>query len=136
MTENAGWQASQPRDGRVRHLHFALAGFVMCGVLLQAALAGRHIGNDAPIALHGTIGNAVFLAQAALVAVVVLRHAPRPTIVIALALLVLLVSQIGLGYAARNAPNAVAWHILNGVALFGIASVQLSRSRSNLGADR
>jgi prepilin signal peptidase PulO-like enzyme (type II secretory pathway) len=126
--------AAQPESRSARRrqspgrVEFVLAGFVVVGVLVQAALAGRHIGEDASISLHGVLGNVVFGFQVALVAVAVARRATSSALVIAVLILGLLVGQIGLGYAGRDATGAVAWHVLNGVALFGLASVQLARS--------
>lgn len=112
-------------------LEFVLASLVVVGVLVQAALAGRHIGEDASISLHGVVGNAVFALQVALAAVAIARRATRSALVMAVLLLGLLVGQIGLGYAGRDTTGAVAWHVLNGVAVFGLAAVQLARSWSS-----
>ena len=113
----------------------ALSGLVVAGVLLQAALAGRHIGEGASISLHGTVGNVVLMLQFVVVAALAARRAPSAALVIAGLLLGLLVTQIGLGYMGRDAARVVTWHVLNGVALFGLASVQLARYWPGSGQD-
>ena len=127
---------SAHRNPRAGQIKFVLAGLVVMGVLVQAALAGRHIAEDASISLHGTLGSIVFALQVALVAVAMAQRATRSALVIAVLLLGLLVGQLGLGYAGRDATGAVAWHVLNGVALFGLASVQLARSWPRTGDPR
>jgi hypothetical protein len=107
-------------------VEFALAGLVVAGLLLQTALAGRHIGEGASISLHGAVGNAVLIVQFVVMAALALRRAPHAVLVSAGLLFGLLVAQIGLGYMGRDTATVV-WHVFNDVALFGLASVQLAR---------
>jgi hypothetical protein len=94
---------------------------VAFGVLVNAFIAGRALIGDWDILVHGIIGNGVFvLAVIALVLAVVLR-AGRVTIVAAALLAGLVFAQVGLGYSGRNSPDAMAWHIPNGVLIFGLA---------------
>ncbi len=115
---------------RSNKVETALAGAVLLGVLVQAVLAGQHIALDGPITLHGIIGSGVFTFQLVLVAMLVLRRATRAAIVTAGLLVLLLIAQIGLGYAARGSHDLVALHIPLGVALFGVATWQLAVIRS------
>lgn len=110
-----------------RHLLLIFAALVVLGVLVQAALAGRHIGVAASISLHGVLGNVVFSLQLAVVALAVRHRSTPPLLLIAVPLLLMLAAQIGLGYAGRDAAGPVTWHVLNGVALFGLAAVQFAR---------
>jgi hypothetical protein len=94
---------------------------VAFGVLVNAFIAGRSLIGDWDILVHGIIGNGVFVfAVLALVLAVVLR-AGRTTVAAAALLAVLVFAQVGLGYSGRNSPDAVAWHIPNGVLIFGLA---------------
>jgi hypothetical protein len=91
------------------------------GVLVNAFIAGRTLIGEWDIVVHGIIGNGVFvLAVVALVLAVVMR-AGRATIGVAAALAVLVFAQIGLGYSGRESADALAWHIPNGVAIFGLS---------------
>ncbi len=116
------------RSGGV--VEVTLAALVFVGVLAQAALAGQHIAFESSITLHGVIGNAVFAFQAILVASAVFKKMSSEAKLIVAAMLVLLAAQTGLGYAGREAEGLVAWHIPLGVALFGLATLQLARIRS------
>jgi hypothetical protein len=118
---------SAPQTRQGGRVEPALASLVVAGVLLQAALAGRHIADDASISLHGAVGNAVLIGQFAVMAALARRRAPYAALVSAGLLFGLLVAQIGLGYMGRDTARVVAWHVFNGVALFGLASVQLAR---------
>ncbi len=120
------------RSQRVGSTEYGLAVVVGLGVLAQAMLAGRHIAFDTSITLHGIIGNGVFTLQAIVTGLLVLRKASTTLKVIAGSFLVLVVAQIGLGYVARNVDAAVAMHIPLGVALFGVAGLQIDRIRQTV----
>jgi hypothetical protein len=120
------------RSQRVGSTEYGLAVVVGLGVLAQAMLAGRHIAFDTSINLHGIIGNGVFTLQAIVTGLLVLRKASTTLKVIAASFLVLVVAQIGLGYVARNVDAAVAMHIPLGVALFGVAGLQIDRIRQTV----
>lgn len=89
--------------------------------LLQAFLAGRYLFGSWGIAVHGVVGNGVFVLSA----VLVVAHAvpPRDPRALALAsvLAALVTVQIGLGYAGRTSLDAAAWHVPNGLLTFGLA---------------
>ncbi|VAW05990.1 hypothetical protein MNBD_ACTINO02-1053 [hydrothermal vent metagenome] len=108
---------------------YGLAVVIGLGVLAQAMLAGRHIAFDSSITLHGIIGNGVFTLQAVLAGLLILRRTSTSLKVIAGFFVVLLVMQTGLGYVARSVDAAAAMHIPLGVALFGVAGLQIDRIR-------
>ena len=117
----------------------ALAALTAALVLIQALLAGRGWFLDADlIRVHGYVGNAVFLAvvaQAGLAVALGPRGALRSQLLlVAGAIAVLAVAQIGLGYAGRDSAEAAAWHVPNGVLIFGLTAYHLallSRLRSD-----
>ena len=129
-TEQTPAPVAATPDRRSNTVENALAAVVLLGMLVQAVLAGRHIALDGPITLHGIIGSTVFVLQLILVAMLFLRRATRAAIITAGLVTVLLVAQIGLGYAARGSHDLVALHIPLGVALFGVATWQLAAIRS------
>lgn len=95
---------------------------LIVAVLLQAILAGRGWFLDGDIIkVHGYVGNATFLLTVALA--MLGRAATRSIrVVVPLALLVILTTiQIGLGYAGRDTAAAAAWHVPNGVLIFGLS---------------
>jgi hypothetical protein len=97
-------------------------------VLVNAVIAGRTLIGEWDIVVHAIIGNAAFvLALAALVLALVTR-ADRATVVVAGLLTVLVFAQVGLGYSGRESLDARAWHIPNGVAIFGLAVWAAARS--------
>ncbi|MEZ4570161.1 MAG: hypothetical protein R2849_07510 [Thermomicrobiales bacterium] len=51
-------------------------------------------------------------------------------------LLIAVISQIGLGYSARNNVSLLSWHIPSGVAIFGFAGRHAARVRFALQAGR
>jgi hypothetical protein len=93
-------------------------------VLLQALLAGRWIGklDEDYLNLHEIVANLVFLAVLALGGLAIALGVPAAwkTRFVGLhaLLVVLVVAQIGLGYGSRE---AIAWHVPNGVLIFGLA---------------
>lgn len=112
-------------------LNRKLAWIVTVVVLAQAVIAGRsnRLFGSWDIGVHGVLGNIAFAASAALltvVSMVILRGGadPRPDrrpLFAALALVLVLSAQLGLGYAGRESLDAAAWHIPIGVLAFGLA---------------
>jgi hypothetical protein len=98
-------------------------------------LAGRGWFLDGDvIKIHGYVGNATFLLAVAL-ATLGLAATRSIRVVLPLALLVILTTvQIGLGYAGRDSATAAAWHVPNGVLIFGLsvlAAVSALRASAN-----
>ena len=60
----------------------------------------------------------------------IVARANKATIGVAAAIVVLMTLQIGLGYSGRDSADAAAWHIPNGVAIFGLAVYQVSQARA------
>lgn len=100
-------------------------------ILVQALLAGRgwFINYDL-IATHGWVGNATFLVvivQVVLAFIAWRQHlAGVVELGLSVALLLLVVSQIGLGYSGRESATAAALHIPNGVLIFGVTTALLT----------
>lgn len=93
-------------------------------VLVQAALAGRHLFQGSSIAVHGYIGNASFTLGIVIAVLVGLtRNAPWWLLALATAVLAGLFGQTGLGYVGRESAAAASWHIPLGVTIFGLATV-------------
>ena len=104
-----------------------VAGLFAALVLAQALLAGRGWFLDRDlIEVHGYVGQAVALVavlQAALVFAAVGPVGGRaPIVVLSVAILLLVFVQIGLGYAGRESADAAAWHVPNGVLIFGLST--------------
>jgi len=118
------------RPGLLQPLRI-VAGVVALLVIVQAVFAGRgqFVDNDM-LTLHGQIGNLTFLmvlAQVALAFAAGIRTPVRGAVVgTSVALLVLVVVQIGLGYSGREGGEAAAWHIPNGVLIFGLTMTMMS----------
>lgn len=109
-----------------RRAYPLLTAVVSLLVLVQAVLAGRALFGSWSITVHGVVGNATFALAAALVVVAAVGRVGRHEVAVAVALAVVLMAQIGLGYAGRDSAEAAAWHIPNGVLAFGLAAHQLT----------
>ena len=100
-------------------------------ILVQALLAGRgwFIDYDL-IATHGWVGNATFLVVIGQVVLAFVawrqRLAGGVELGLSVMLLLLVVSQIGLGYGGRESASAAALHIPNGVLIFGVTTALLT----------
>jgi hypothetical protein len=92
------------------------------GVLVNAAIAGRTLVGEWDILVHGIIGNGVFVLSVLALLFAVATGATRATIAATAVLLVLVFAQVGLGYSGRENLDARAWHIPNGVAIFGLST--------------
>lgn len=95
-------------------------------VLLQAFLAGRGLYGDIDFFdAHEIVANLVFLlavVQLVLAFLATRSSAGRRMLIgLSAVLLVLTVAQIAMGYQISDEPEAGAWHILNGVTIFGLA---------------
>jgi type IV secretory pathway VirB2 component (pilin) len=100
-------------------------------ILLQAVLAGRGQFVDRDfIALHGHTGNVVVVVavvQFGLTLLAGLRGRLRVGLLAMTGLLAgLIVLQTGLGYMGRTLMEAAAWHIANGVLIFGLSVSNIS----------
>jgi hypothetical protein len=113
------------RPSLVQALRF-VARLVMLVILVQAFFAGRglFLDNDL-IDVHGGLGNLtalLVLVQAALVLFAGLRGSTRtPLLITSLLLVVLVFVQLALGYSGRDGGQAAAWHVPNGVLIFGLS---------------
>jgi hypothetical protein len=93
-------------------------------VLVQAILAGRGWFVDLDlIEIHGYLGNAVFLIAILQVALAVGVGLRGPRLAASAVIVILVFAQVGLGYAGRESAVSAAWHIPNGVLIFGLAAV-------------
>ena len=108
-----------------RRTYAVLVGAVAALVLVQAVLAGRALFGSWSITVHGVLGNVTFAATLATAAAAVAARAGRHAIVVAVALVLAVTAQVGLGYVGREHAEAAAWHIPNGVLAFGLAVHQL-----------
>ena len=104
-----------------------VAALVGLSVFVQAIFAGQGLFIDTDnLDIHGMLGNLTLLlvlAQAGLVFFAGFRGRDRASFLIrSLALLILVVAQLGLGYSGRDGGNAAALHIPNGVAIMGLAA--------------
>lgn len=107
------------------HAHRITAVALAAVVLLQAVVAGQAVFGDWEIRVHGWMGNASFGLGVLLIWSGRRARAGRVAAGTAAALVVLMVvlmvAQIGLGYAGRTSPEAASWHVPLGVAIFGLA---------------
>jgi hypothetical protein len=109
-------------------LYYRIAAVLMVAlVLLQALLAGRGWFDDHDyFDIHEIVANIVFLNAIVLLGLAIAIGAPsawRVTLVAPAAMLVVLVvAQIALGYQLRDGSGeAGAWHVPNGVLIFGLS---------------
>lgn len=100
-------------------------------VLIMAILGGRFFISPSVIEVHGYIGNFVFLLVVGFAALLYLSKPGGPLGKILLGLTVLtvllVVSQIGLGYSGRESVRAMSLHIPVGVLIFGICAAILAQ---------
>jgi len=91
----------------------------------QALIAGQHLFGSWGIGLHAGLGNAAFAVAVLTTAVAFMKLGDRPLQVVGVLMLVLLTSQIGLGYSARESQAAAALHVPLGVLTFAAMTYQL-----------
>jgi hypothetical protein len=106
--------------------HVALAYVMPVLVLVQAALAGRHLFEGSSISVHGVLGELTFALTVVGVVLAVVRRCDGLVFAVAVALLALAFAQVGLGFVGRETAAAAAWHIPVGVAIFGLTTYQLA----------
>jgi hypothetical protein len=136
---------SEPRSGLWTALKI-IAAITPLLVLVQAFLAGRGLFADNEyingdyIDIHGFVANIILLvaiAQAVLAYLAMARgYTTRTLLGVSIAIVVLVVVQIGLGYAGDDGGNAAAWHIPNGVLIMGLGIVGHMLTRTPAGAVR
>ncbi len=92
-------------------------------VLVQAAMAGNsdRLFGQWSIVAHGVVGQTSFALAIVGLVIAVVGRLGKPIVVVSAVLVALMTLQIGLGYAGRTSLEAAAWHIPNGVAIFGLA---------------
>ena len=105
-------------------------------VAAQAVIAGQHIFGDWGIGVHAALGNAAFTIALLIAAVSWWKLDSAPLRIVALAIVVLVSAQIGLGYSSRDSENAAALHIPLGVAVFGAVVYQILAAWPTLIAQR
>jgi hypothetical protein len=132
-TETSGSAVLASRLQRPRLVpYYRIAAILMVAlVLVQAFLAGRGWFVDPDyIDVHEVVANVVFLNALALLGLAIAIGAPATWRIALIApnalLVVLVVAQIGLGYGGRESSEAAAWHIPNGVLIFGLSVFLLS----------
>lgn len=103
--------------------HRGLAVTLVVLVLLQAVIAGQALFGGWAIDLHGWIGNGAFALGVVLIVLAVRSGVGKGGTLVAVALVVAMFVQTGLGYAGRTALGAASWHVPLGVATFGLAVV-------------
>jgi hypothetical protein len=92
------------------------------GVLVNALIAGRYLIGEWDIEVHGIIGNIVFVLALAVLGLAVYLRQGRAAVITAAVLVILVFAQVGLGYSGRDSLGARAWHIPNGVLIFGLTT--------------
>ncbi len=103
-----------------------VAGIIALLILGQATLAGQFEHNGADLkGVHAMMGNILFmLALIQLALAWLTRDSWRYRMVIwSVLVLLLIVTQIGLGYGSRDSGDAAAIHIPLGVFLFSLSSI-------------
>jgi len=107
-----------------------VAHVVVVLVLVQAVLAGRGQFNDSFKNWHEMVGNLVLLlalAQFVLLFVAGVGGAMKRALLgTSLLLFVLIIAQLGLGYAGRDHREMQALHLPNGVLVFGLGVANVS----------
>jgi hypothetical protein len=103
-------------------VYIAVATLFTALVLLQAAIAGRGWFKDYDLFdLHGLMANVIFIVAIAQLALSYATAGRGPLLYLTAAILILVVVQVGLGMAIEDSANAGAWHVPNGVLIFGLA---------------
>jgi hypothetical protein len=120
-----------------------IATVIAVGIVVQALLAsqGFYEGKPGLITGHGHLGNALFLLAAILTVIAFIAAARslvgRNVAVLAVAVTLFMIAQIGLGYTGRTEATAMAWHLPNGVLLMGLATMlAVTLWNGNTGVDR
>lgn len=140
MTVDRGSTILSPaaRQGFAQVLRY-VAPLIPLSILVQAIFAGQGLFVDTDsFDIHGGLGSLTLLLaliQAVLVFFAGFRgRGAGVALGVSLALVALLIVQLGLGYSGRDGGNAAAWHVPLGVAIFGMSVGNistLSRLRSD-----
>jgi len=99
-------------------------------VLVQAFLAGRAwFIHYSLFDVHRDVGMAAVLVALVLAVLAYAVGRPLgglgPLFVIDLVIFVLAIVQLGLGFSGKDSNAAAAWHVANGVFLFGLSTANL-----------
>lgn len=129
-TSTSPGSSATPRTGALSGYR-ALAHVLPVLVLVQAWMAGSSdvLFGSLGIDLHGMVGNVTFLLALVGFALALVSRAGNAAVIVSGVLLLLLFAQIGLGYIGRDVAAAAAWHIPNGVLIFGLTTYQITLSR-------
>mgnify|MGYP000017525837 CR=1 FL=1 len=109
-----------------------IAGLTIAAVLIQAVLIGQalYIGDASRLALHGYLGNVSFVGAVVLAGLLALGarrgEVARSALALGILVAVLMVAQIGLGYAGRGGGLPAAVHIPNGVLVTALLAALLT----------
>jgi hypothetical protein len=122
MTTNAKAPTTS-RPGLVRAYVIATAILTVL-VVIQAVLAGRGIAGLGDFLTHGQVGNASFVVGFAAALLAVAAKMPQRQVILAGIVLLMLFTQTGLGYVARESVEATAWHVPLGVITFSLVVLQ------------
>lgn len=120
---------SPERAAKLRRNFRGLAVIVFALTAVQAFLGSASFfrPNDGTdyTTIHEIIANALFPLALILFGLVFLAQFERRTQMLIWTglLLIGIISQIGLGYSARENVSLLAWHIPSGVAIFGFALI-------------
>ncbi len=125
-TEQPTAPTTAPSGGPAATAHRAVAWAIPVLVLVQATLAGQHLFQGDSITLHGILGNVTFALTVVGVVLAVVRRGSGLVFALAVALVALTFSQVGLGYVGRETLEAASFHIPVGVAIFGVSTYQLA----------
>jgi hypothetical protein len=99
------------------------------GLVIQGFLGGSGFFEGKPglVTAHEMIGNLAFLVAIGQVVAVFLGLQKglfsRALLIVSIALLGLVVAQLGLGYSGRDNATIMAWHLANGVLLMGACTL-------------
>jgi hypothetical protein len=125
----AMFNLSPERAARLRRNFRGLSVIVFALTAIQAFLgsAGFFRAADSMdyTAIHEFIANALFPLGIILFGLVFMAQFQRRNLMLFWTglLLIAIISQIGIGYSARNNASLLAWHIPSGVAIFGFAMI-------------
>lgn len=102
---------------------------IAIGIVILALLIGQGVwnGERGLVTGHGHFGNLVFALAAIQCLIAVLLYQKKRIsathMVITFVMVVLLLTQIGIGYSGRQNNSLIAWHVPNGVLLMGLATI-------------
>ncbi|MBA3336250.1 MAG: hypothetical protein H0T49_01640 [Chloroflexia bacterium] len=120
------------RGGTVALIYRWMAAVFVVLVLIQAFLGGRGFFIDPDtLNVHGRVGDASFLyalIHLILAGVGAVRGGiGRTSVILSAILLVLVFVQLNLGYSSEDSNTAAAWHLPNGVLIFGLTVANAMR---------